>query len=81
MNNIVEKRLFWISQGKVATDNRRGITGELGKYKTFRWQIFSGFHAPKLIKIGQFFRVIRKTRDRSNSLKCRIVAPKIHAPL
>ena len=48
MNNIVENNLFalfkvvWIQ-----------YTGEVGKFIIF-YVIFSGFHAPKIIKIGWF---------------------------
>jgi len=53
MNNTVENDFFWISQGTVATsDSEQSVR--------FLCQIFSGFHKPKISKIGYFFRVIQK---------------------
>jgi len=47
VNNTVEKMSFRISQGKVIQ-----YTGEVGKCIRYWYQIFWGFIAPKLIKIG-----------------------------
>ena len=47
MNNTVEIDLFSISQGTVATSDRRG-----GQSVRLSCQIFSGFHVSKIVKIG-----------------------------
>jgi len=47
MNNTIENDFFWISQGTVATSDRRG-----GQSVGFSCQIFSGFNMQKIIKIG-----------------------------
>ena len=49
MNNTVENDFFSISQGTVATSDRRG-----GQSAIFSCQIFSGIHMPKITKIGKF---------------------------
>jgi len=46
MNNNAEQRLYWTSQGKVATYDKWG--GPICKVLS---QIFSGFDIPKIIKI------------------------------
>ena len=47
MNNTVENDFFWISQGTMATSDRRG-----GQSVRFSCQIFSGLNMPKIIRIG-----------------------------
>ena len=49
MNNTVENDFFSISQGTVATFDRRG-----GQSVRFSCQIFSGIHMPKITEIGKF---------------------------
>jgi len=49
--------IFLISQGKVATYDRRG--GEICKMFV---SIFSGFNIPKIIKIGHFLTVTQKNK-------------------
>jgi len=57
MNNTVENDFFSISQGTVATSDRRG-----GQSVRFPCQIFSGIHMPKITKIGKFLTVIQKIK-------------------
>jgi len=40
-------KMFFIYQAKVNTDDT-----EVGRFISIRCQIFSGFHTPKIIKIG-----------------------------
>ena len=46
MNNTVENDIG-VSEGTVATSDRRG-----GQSVRFSYQIISGFHMPKIIKIS-----------------------------
>ena len=58
MNNTVENDFFSISQGTVATSDRRS-----GQSVRFSCQIFSDFHTPKIIKNRLLFdRVIPKIK-------------------